>query len=104
MNHSSTTVARALVLNLKKKTPGGAFKANSRTPNARAPPSLQGGVGGPWHARAFVSAKASNSQGMAAFMKKISTELGAAVPELASQGTQGQLMSPPGSKSCQRSV
>ena len=44
---------------------------------------------------------------MAAFMKKCSTELGAAVPELASQGKQGQLMSPPGSKSasaCQRSV
>ena len=58
-------------------------------------------------ARALVSANASNSQGMAAFMKKYSTELGAAVPELASHGKQGQLMSPPGSKSasvCQRSV
>jgi hypothetical protein len=58
-------------------------------------------------ARALVSANASNSQGMATFMKKCSTELGAAVPELASQGKQGQLMSPPGSKSasvCQRSV
>ena len=40
-------------------------------------------------------------------MKKYSTELGAAIPELASQGKQGQLMSSPGSESpsaCQRRV
>ena len=50
-------------------------------------------------ARTFVLANASNSKGMAASTKKHSTELGAAVPELASQGKQGQLMSPPGSES-----